>query len=189
MICTSQAPKPFRRSNKETNSIMNAGKRIVIVGISASGKSTFAKQLAQKISIPVTFMDTIMWKPGWVYVGDAEVVKKLEVLCGDPAWIIEGYIPKAARTFVFEKADTIVYLDYAPMVASWRYIKRWWQHRRHSRPELEGSPEKFSFKFLRLVWNKGEAVSLNKFLSEVKDQKKIVTLCSLRETQRFLEDK
>ncbi len=163
------------------------GNKIVVVGVSASGKSTFARNLAGKLNLPPILMDAIMWKPGWVYIGDDATVEKLKEEGVKPRWIIEGYISKDARTFLFEKADTIIYLDYHPLVASLRYIQRWWTHRHDPRPELEGCPEKFSFKFLKLVWTKGEAVSLNKFLAAVEQQTKIITLNSPKEAQEFLE--
>ncbi len=165
----------------------NLGKKIVVVGVSASGKSTLARRLSDKLNIPVTYMDAIMWKSGWEYIGDEETTKKLEEVSNEPQWIIEGYITKDSRTTLFEKADTIIYLDYSPVVASWRYLKRWWKHRRNPRPELPGSPEKFDFKFLKLVWSKGEAVSLNKFLAEVSNQSKIITLHSPNQTKKFVD--
>jgi adenylate kinase family enzyme len=48
--------------------------RVVIVGASAAGKSTFARQLAKKIQLPLIHMDEIMWKPGWQYIGDEAVI-------------------------------------------------------------------------------------------------------------------
>jgi adenylate kinase family enzyme len=166
----------------------NLGNKIVVVGVSASGKSTFTKKLALKTNLPATFMDAIMWKPGWVYIGDEETIKKLDEVSLTDKWIIEGYISKNARTFLFGRADSIIYLDYSPWVSSWRYIKRWWKHRKNARPELEGSPEKFSFKFLKLVWTKGEAISLNKFLNTDENQNKIIKLSSPKETKAFLDN-
>jgi len=166
--------------------IQKLGKKIVVVGVSASGKSTFSRELADKMHIPLTLIDSIMWKPNWEYIGDEETVKKLGEISLRDEWIIEGYITKDARNFVFDRADTIIYLDYSPVVSSWRYMKRWWTHRKHSRPELPGSPDKFSFKFLRLVWTKGEAISLNRYLSGVGDQSKIIMLASPGEAQTFI---
>lgn len=164
----------------------NLGKKIVIVGVSASGKSTFARKLSEKIKLPLFLMDSIMWNPGWQYIGDKETVKKLEEISNGDAWIIEGYISKEARTFVFDRADTIIYLDYPPIVATIRYLKRWFKHRKDPRPELEGSPEKFDWKFMKLVWTKGEAISLDRFLSEIKNHDKIIKLTSTRQTKTFL---
>lgn len=162
-------------------------KRIVVVGVSASGKSSFSRELAKKTGLPLVFMDEIMWNPGWEYIGDEATIEELQEESQKDSWIIEGYITTSARTFLFDRADTIIYLDYSPWIASWRYIKRWWNHRIYPRPELKGSPEKFSFKFLKLVWTKGEAISLNRFLKEVSNQNKIVTLHSPKETRAYLD--
>jgi adenylate kinase family enzyme len=160
--------------------------KILIVGVSASGKSTFARNLSDITKLPVIFMDSIMWNPGWEYIGDEETVEKLVEVSENPKWIIEGYITKGARTFLFEKADQIIYLDYSPLVCSLRYIKRWWKHRINPRPELEGSPEKFSLKFLRTIWNKWEAISLNKFLAQVPGQNKITIIKSPKAASLFI---
>lgn len=168
--------------------MLNLGKKIVIVGVSASGKSTFARKLSEKTQLPLFLMDSIMWNPGWKYIGDEETVKKLDEISARSEWIIEGYISTEARTFIFDRADTIIYLDYPPIVATVRYLKRWIKHRKDPRPELEGSPEKFDFDFLKLVWTKGEAISLNKFLSNAKDQIKIIRLISIKQTRHFLKD-
>ena len=123
------------------------GERIVVVGVSASGKSTFSRKLSEKLGLPLTLMDEIMWKPNWHYIGDKETLKRITEVSEENKWIIEGYITTRARAFLFEKADSIIYLDYHPLIASIRYIKRWWKHRKIPRQELLGSPEKFSFKF------------------------------------------
>lgn len=163
------------------------GKKIVVVGISASGKSLFSRKLAEIKHIPLISTDSLMWKSGWTYVGDTDVVRKLDEASSASEWIIEGYITKEARSFVFARADTILYLDYSPLVPSWRYIKRWFAHRRNPRPELLGSPERFRFSFLKLIWTKGEARSLKIFLSHVENQAKIITLTSPRMAKNFLQ--
>jgi adenylate kinase family enzyme len=163
------------------------GKRIAIIGVSASGKSVFSRELGERTNIPVTYVDALMWKPGWNYIGDETTVSKLIEISQKPEWIIEGYIEKEARPAVFENADSIVYLDYPRRVAVWRYIKRWWKHRKDARPELEGSPDRFSFKFLKLVWTKGEAISLERFLAGLSNQGKIIKLTSPRQAKIFLD--
>lgn len=168
--------------------MQNLGKRIVVVGVSASGKSTFSRVLAQKLNLPLILMDSIMWQSGWQYIGDKETVEKLDIASSEVEWIIEGYITKEARTFIFKRADTIIYLDYPKVIATWRYMKRWWKHRIQARPELQGSPEKFNWEFLKLVWSKGEAISLNKFLRAVSNQEKIIRLTSRKDTKQLLEN-
>lgn len=89
---------------------------------------------------------------------------------------------------MFERASTIIYLDYHPIIATVRYIKRWLKHKNIPRTELQGSPEKFSFNFLKLVWTKGEAVTLDRLLKEVKDQSKIIYLKTPNKTEKFINN-
>lgn len=144
--------------------------------MSAVGKSTFARALTKKTGRTLTHMDTIIWEPGWNYVGDEiteETVKKIS--CAGK-WVIEGYIVKSTRTDLFEKADKIIYLDYSFWVGAWRYIIRCWKHRADPRPELPNSPDTFSLKFLKLVWTKGEVWKLKKLFKENNWDLKIVRL-------------
>ncbi len=165
----------------------NIANKILILGISASGKSVFARKLAKKLNLPLTHVDSTMWKPGWNYIGDEETVNHLVQISNESKWIIEGYIEDAARETVFNRADLIIYLDYSSILSSWRYFKRWWKHRKNARPELEGSPEKFSFKFLKLVWTKGEAISLKEDLKKVEPQSKIMVFRKPGEAEGFLD--
>ena len=162
------------------------GKKIVIVGISASGKSAFGQRLSESLGLPVTFMDKVMWRPGWQYVGDEETATVLDEITQGEVWLIEGYVVGVARPMVFQRADTVIYLDYPRHISLWRYLKRVWKHRQNPRPELPGSPESFSPKFLWRVWTKGEAISLEKHLNEMENPNKLITLKSPKETKKFL---
>jgi adenylate kinase family enzyme len=166
--------------------MQHLGKKILVLGVSASGKSTFARKLAEKTKLSLTHIDAIMWEPGWQYIGDEATVAKLHEIGAGEEWIIEGYIEKAARPFLFERADTIIYLDYPRMVATMRYLKRWFKHRKNPRPELAGCPEIFDWEFMKLVWRKGESWSVNKFLAQMPSQDKVIKLISSRVTKDFL---
>ncbi|MEJ0053890.1 MAG: hypothetical protein WDN10_04175 [bacterium] len=162
------------------------GKRIAVVGVSASGKSTFARRLATKTGLPLTHIDAVMWKPGWDYIGDEETVRQLKEISKQDEWIIEGFIDKNALEAVLTRAESIIYLDYPRYIPAWRYIKRWFKHRKNPRPELEGSPEKFSFEFLKRVWDKKEVYRLNEFIKKMPDTSKILRLKLPKEANTFL---
>ena len=165
---------------------MVTAKRIAVVGVSASGKSHVARLLAEKLSLPLTSTDSIMWKPGWEYVGDETASEALKETADRDEWIIEGYIPKPVRALVLSRADLVLHLDYPRHVAAWRYVKRWLRHRTDPRPELAGCPEKFDLKFLKLVWTKREGVSLKRYLDEVTPAEKVVRLTTPRKTQEYV---
>lgn len=162
--------------------------KIVVVGVSASGKSTFSRRLSEKLHIPVTHMDSIMWQPGWEYRGDDYVANQISAISQTEQWIIEGYIVSDARLDLFEKADQIIYLDYPGWLSAWRYLKRCWKYRKNPRAELPGSPEKFSFKFLKLVYCKSETWKLDKLFQKNNWNNKITRYTLPKQADTFLQN-
>lgn len=162
-------------------------RKICIVGPSAVGKSTFARKLSHKLNIKIIHTDSLMWRPGWQMEKVELINKKLIQVCNEESWILEGYIVKESRDYVFNKADTIIYLNYSKWILVYRYLKRYLKHRNNHRDELKGSPDKFSFKALRTIWNKSELISLNKYLSTVPNHK-IIRFNSPKDAERFLSE-
>lgn len=161
--------------------------KIVVLGVSASGKTTFTRELEKKTSITATHIDATMWKPGWEYIGDEKTVAAIETASQGDSWIIEGYIVKDARVDLFNKADRILYLDYPNYLSAWRYLLRCLKHRKNARLELPGSPDKFKFKTLKLIYNKGEVWKLEKLFKEYDWNKKITRFRSPKEAEQYLQ--
>ncbi len=40
--------------------------KIMVIGSSGSGKSTFSRKLGEILSLPVYHLDLYYWKPGWI---------------------------------------------------------------------------------------------------------------------------
>ncbi len=66
--------------------------RIAVVGISGSGKSTFAKALAARTGLPLLSGDQLDWLPHWGVRPDAELSALHAEWIAGPRWIIEGWI-------------------------------------------------------------------------------------------------
>jgi adenylate kinase family enzyme len=45
--------------------VITDAKRIVVVGTSGSGKTTFARNLAQRLGYPHVELDSLHWWPNW----------------------------------------------------------------------------------------------------------------------------
>tara|TARA_B100001989_G_C24528031_1_gene459848 strand:+ start:740 stop:1252 length:513 start_codon:yes stop_codon:yes gene_type:complete len=163
-------------------------KKILIQGVSASGKTTFGEKLAHKLQRPVIMVDEIMWKPNWVYVGDEETAKKLKKVTSKEAWIIEGYIVGLVRQDVFDQADLILYLDYSGWFSAYRYMLRFIKHRNDPRPEILGCPEKFSLEFLWRVFKKKEVYKVEKLIRENNYESKVVRFKKPSEAKKYLDN-
>ncbi len=138
--------------------------KILIVGVSAVGKSMFARKLGEKIGLLPTHMDAIMWQPGWKYIGNEETVQKIREIIKGPKWLLEGFIHKSVIKEVLDASDLILYLDYPRWLLFSRYLKRSWQHRKETRPEMPGCPDRFSFEFLLRILKKKEVYWLEREL-------------------------
>lgn len=46
--------------------------RILIIGNAGSGKSTFARQLAQKLKLPLVHLDQNYWQGNWEHLSREE---------------------------------------------------------------------------------------------------------------------
>ena len=144
--------------------------KIAVVGISASGKSIFARKLADKTGLPIFHMDKLFWKGNWEAVPEPEYLKEHDLLIQKDKWIIEGYIDKNMSDRL-KFADMVIYLDYSGVRCAWQLIKRWVSHKKESRPELpKEAKEKPNFKFFWLVLTRGERKDVEEAIKIAKPQ-------------------
>ena len=98
--------------------------RVVVIGNTGSGKSTFARKLALAIGVPYVESDDLFWEPGWVEVDNDVFRQRLDDASSADAWVIAGNYLSRATDITWPRADTIVWLDLPlPLVIS-RSIRR-----------------------------------------------------------------
>jgi adenylate kinase family enzyme len=160
--------------------------RIAIIGIGGTGKSVLSRELAQKTGLPVFHADQLWWRKNWEEVPEEEYLPTHAAWVSQEKWIIEGYVDPAMAERL-RRADLIIYLDYPGARAAWRAIRRWWKHRKESRPELPPEAvERFSPDFYWRVFTRKERVVIERALAGI-DVSKVVRLHTPQELARFLE--
>jgi adenylate kinase family enzyme len=99
------------------------GKRIIVVGTTGAGKTTLARELAQRLGYPHIELDAMYWGPNWTPaptdIFRAQVARALSA----EAWVADGNYRKA-RDVIWARADTLVWLDYALPVIMWQLLRR-----------------------------------------------------------------
>lgn len=100
--------------------------RISIVGISGSGKSTLANKLGKKLNLPVFHLDKYLFDVGWKrrYESKTEFASLVDSFAMQDRWIIDGNHRSAHIDFRFERADTIIFLDFPKWRCLWRVFIR-----------------------------------------------------------------
>ena len=98
--------------------------KILIVGDSGRGKTTFAKSLGQKLALRVHSTDDIFWKVKFSEEEDPEVrMRKIKEIYASSEWIVEGSGESLLEPG-FEKADLIYYLHFPNVVVQFFVIIR-----------------------------------------------------------------
>lgn len=130
--------------------------RIAVIGISGSGKTTFARRLQQATGLPLHHADQLFWRGRWQPVPEHEYLDAHSSLVSQDRWIIEGYVDPVLSPRL-RRADLVVDLDPPAWLCAARVVKRWWAHRRTARPELPVEAlETLDLRFLGVVLSAAE---------------------------------
>ncbi len=161
--------------------------RVLIIGPCGAGKSTLATILGDKLALPLSHMDQLNWRPGWVESSKDDIREKLAGIVTSERWLIDGnYGGTLAERL--ERADTVVYLDYPIRLCLARLIRRIWTYRGRTRPDMtEGCPERFDLEFLIYLmrWNSGPRIRTETRLKG--HEAKIIRLRSPNELRRWMD--
>lgn len=162
--------------------------RILIIGCGGAGKSTLARQLGEKLDLPVVHLDSIFWLPGWVEMEreafDDRVRQELE----KPKWIIDGNYNRTMPQRI-AKCDTVIYLDFSRFACLYGIFKRLLTNIGKTRPDMgAGCKEKVDWEFVKWVWNfnKNKREGYYRLLNEAEGIETIV-LKNRRMVRRFLK--
>ena len=162
-------------------------KRIIIIGCGGAGKSTLARQLGEKLSIPVVHLDKIFWNPGWVEKSPEEFDELHRRELAKETWIIDGNFNRTMAERI-DRCDTVIYLDFNRFACVWGVIKRILTTYGTVRPDMgEGCPERIDFDFLQWVWNYNrDKRKRNYQLLKSASHAQSIILKNRREVKRFL---
>lgn len=100
--------------------------RVAVVGSSGSGKSTFAKRLAEALGAPHIELDAINHQAGWRSLNEhdpAEFLRRVEAEIAGETWVTDGNYGHV-RDAIWRRAAHLVWLDYERSVIMPRVIRR-----------------------------------------------------------------
>ena len=71
--------------------------RVIVIGSSGAGKSTFARRLRDKTGLPLYYLDMLWHKPDRTTVSREEFDLQLGKLLEQDEWILDGWVAFTAR--------------------------------------------------------------------------------------------
>ena len=98
--------------------------RISVIGTSGSGKTTFAGKLAEILRIPHVELDSLNWAANWTTVPKDVFRSRVREAIKADSWVVDGNYSKDARDLIWERADTIVWLNYSLSIIIYRLVRR-----------------------------------------------------------------
>lgn len=104
-------------------------KRVVIIGVTSSGKSTLAETLAKRFDMHFIELDALHWEPGWQEAPYEVFRARVQEAVKAETWTVAGNY-RVVRDITWTLADALIWLDYPFLLVlrqlTHRTFTRWW---------------------------------------------------------------
>ncbi len=164
--------------------------RVLVLGSSGSGKSTFAIRLAGITGLPMISIDAVYWQPGWTGPDLVTFSQQMTELAQSERWIMDGnYQSHGAGELRRSRADTVFWFDLPRHVCMTGILTRIARSYGRVRPEMApGCPERFDAEFFRYVWTyrAKQRPKLLAYLDDLRSDQSFVTFSRRTEANDYL---
>lgn len=163
-------------------------KKVIVIGSGGAGKSTFSRQLGEKLGLPVVHLDQLFWHPNWTRTPEDEWVEIVRREIARDEWIMDGNFG-GTREMRIHACDTVIFLDMPRWLCLYRILKRTILYHGKTRPDMaEGCNEKIDLEFILWVWNYPNGTR-SRVTAELErnTEKNIIELRSTGEIEAFLQ--
>lgn len=97
--------------------------RINIIGTSGSGKSTFAREIAEALGHPRIEMDQLFWKRDWQETPDVEFFEEVESATQGDRWVLDGNYTRTTP-IKWARVQLVVWIDLPFWTTVFRVTRR-----------------------------------------------------------------
>ncbi|MCD8879246.1 AAA family ATPase [Staphylococcus kloosii] len=163
--------------------------KIIVIGSSGSGKSTFSRKLSRVMNIPVYHLDALFWKPNWHMRNLPEKIDIQDAILKQEKWVIDGnYTDILDDRLKF--ADTVIFLDLPRIICYYKVFTRLFKNLGKTRIDMGiGFKERITFTFLTYIWKypKYKKTFLLNKLFKLNDDKSVYHLNKLKDINAFIK--
>ena len=166
--------------------------RILVYGVTGSGKSALAARISAATGIPWHSVDNLTWEPGWKTVPAEEQRRRFEEICAGERWILDTAY-SIWRDVALARAELIVALDYPRWLSLGRLLGRTLARILDGRPVCNGNRETWRTALARdsiVLWHFRSFARKRAIIRAWEADPpvpELVRLASPRETERWLE--
>jgi adenylate kinase family enzyme len=130
-------------------------RRVLLYGVTGSGKTTAAAKVSAATGIPWTSVDDLTWEPNWVQVAPEEQRRRIEAVCAQDSWLLDTAYGLWLDV-PLSRAQLVVALDYPRLVSLARLVRRTAARVLDRRPVCNGNTETLRQTFSResiIAWH------------------------------------
>lgn len=160
-------------------------KRVIVIGPPGAGKSTFSRSLRDLINIPVYYLDMMSYNTDGTEISHEEFDKKMNEMIQKDKWIIDGTYLRTLELRL-KACDTVIFLDFPIDFCLSSAMSRIGQQRE----DFPCFQTEFDEEFKQYIINfpKEKLPRVYKLVEQYKNDKKIITFKSRKESDDFLKD-
>ncbi len=163
--------------------------RILVIGSGGAGKSTVARELGVRLSLPVIHLDREFWSAGWVPTPPDVWRAHIAELTTRESWVMDGNYGGTMPARL-EACDTVVFLDMPRLTCLRRVLRRALTYRGRSRPDMAaGCPERLTWAFIwwLLIYPARRRPGIMRQLAALPSSTRVVILSDSAEVESFLQ--
>jgi adenylate kinase family enzyme len=161
--------------------------RIAIIGCGGSGKSHLARQLAERLELPLTHLDAVYYDDDWNSLPKDTFAEIQKELVAEPSWIIEGNYA-STLPLRLEAADAVIVLDLPATTCLRGVLERRWRHGGGQHQAI-GVYDRINWSFIRYIvgYRRSMLPRVHRMITEHAPHAELVVLRRRRAARRFLE--
>jgi len=128
--------------------------RIAVIGNAAGGKSTLARDLANRRGLRLVEVDQLLWQKGWKLTPEEIYVRRHAEIIGQDDWVIEGLGRQNSIAGRLARATEIVLIDLPLWVHFWLAAERQiaWSNNRLGDPPAGSAEMPLTRELFRTIW-------------------------------------
>jgi len=162
--------------------------KVMVIGYSGSGKSTFSKRFSSVYDLPILHLDRIFFGPNWIERDKKIVEQEIRDFMKQPNWLIDGHYRHLAKERFIESTQIFIF-DFNRFKCLYGAVLRRIKHHNKSRDSIaDGCKERLNLSFIWWILHTGRKkdtkVLLKGYQETYKD--KVVVFKSRRQVSLYL---